>query len=131
VSSCQKHFVLFVFALSVLLFASLDKGVASYSAVVSVSPRENAVKVGQMFTIDITVENVSGLQGFDFCLKYPTSILNVTAVEEGSFMKSFGPTYVVKMEVDTDYQLYRGLVWVVIVICGDGFAVFAFSVQLR
>jgi len=90
--------------------------------VVSVSPRENNVKVGQTFTVDIVVENITGLQGVDFCLKYPTPILNVTKIEEGSFLKSFGLTFVAMMKVDPNYQLYRGRVWFAIAVCGDDFA---------
>jgi hypothetical protein len=121
-TSFPKRVLLLAFTVTILLSVTSDNVGASYSAVVSVYPRESAVKVGQTFMIDIFVENVSGLQGFDFCLKYPTSLLNVSKIEEGSFMNSFGPTFVVKMEADPNYQLYRGRVWVVIVIYGDGFA---------
>jgi len=110
--------IIVVLSLSVIV----TKGVASYSTSVSVYPGQNSVKVGQSFTIDINVENVSGLQGFDFCLNYPSTILNVSEVEEGPFFTGFGPTFVANLEVEEDYQTYRGRVWLAVVIYGDGFA---------
>jgi hypothetical protein len=95
---------------------------APYSVVVSVYPYQKLVKVGEVFTIDIKVENVTGLQGVDFCLKYDSVLLNASKVEEGSFMKSFGPTFLVKQAIEKDYQMYRGRVWFVAVIMGNGSA---------
>jgi len=108
--------------LVVLLSFIVVRSFAFYSTIVSVYPQYNSVKVGQTFTIEVKVEGVSGLQGFDFCLKYPSSILNVSKVEEGPFMSNFGSTFVAKLEIEEDYQLYRGRVWMAVVICGDGFA---------
>jgi len=117
----QNNISLFIIV-TVLLSMFVTRSVASYSAIVSVYPQQNSVTVGQTFTIDIKIEDVSGLQGFDFCLKYPTTILNVSKVEEGSFLASFGPTFVAKLEIEEDYQMWRGRVWLAVVICGDGFA---------
>jgi hypothetical protein len=117
----KKRLFLLAFA-SVLLFVSVGRSLASYSAVVSVYPSQQSVKVGQTFAVDIRIENISGLQGVDFCLRYDSTILNATKVEEGSFMKSFGPTYIVKQDIQPNYQTNRGRVWFVIVICGNGSA---------
>lgn len=108
----------------VVLFLSMivTRGVASHSTIVSVYPLQKSAKIGQSFTIDVNVENVSGLQGFDFCLKYPSTIMNVSKVEEGPFLASFGPTFVANLEIEEDYQMYRGRVWLAVVIYGDGFA---------
>jgi len=46
----------------------------------------------------------------------------VSKVEEGPFLASFGPTFVAKLEIEEDYQMYRGRVWLAVVIYGDGFA---------
>ena len=107
---------------TVFLTMTVGTTAASYSAVVSVYPQQKSVKVGQTFTIDIKVENVSGLKGFDFCLKYNSAILNASKIEEGPFMKSFGLTFVAELEIQSDYEMYRGRVWMAAVICGDGFA---------
>ena len=114
----KKRLFLLGFA-SVLLFVTVGRSLASYSAVLSVYPSQQSVKVGQTFTVDVKIENITGLQGVDFCLKYDSTILNATKVEEGSFMKSFGLTYIVKQEIQPNYQTNRGRVWFVIVICGN------------
>lgn len=113
---------LLVIFLAVLLSVLVTRAAASYSTIVSVYPQRNSVKVGQTFSVNVTIENVSGLQGFDFCLKYPSTILNVSKVEEGPFLASFGPTFVAKLEIEKDYEMYRGRVWLAVVIYGDGFA---------
>lgn len=117
----QNNILLIVIA-TVLLSMIVTKSFASYSATVSVYPYQSSVKVGQTFTVDINIENVSFLQGFEFCLKYPTTILNVSKVEDGPFLGSFGPTFVANLDIETDYQMYRGRVWLAVVIYGEGFA---------
>jgi len=87
-----------------------------------VHPDESYVKVGQVFTIDINVTNVFGLQGFDFCLRYDTTILDALGIEEGSFLRSFGPTFIAKLEIMDDYTLFTGRIWLAVAIYGDGFA---------
>jgi len=118
----EQNKILLFAIVTVLLSMIVTRSFASFSAAVSVYPQQNSAKVGETFTVDIDIENVSGLQGFDFCLKYPTTILNVSRVEEGAFLASFGPTFVAKLEIEKDYQMYRGRVWLAVVICGDGFA---------
>lgn len=117
----KREAFLFVFV-PILLSMMVGRGYAPYSVVVSVDPHQKLVKLGQVFTVDIKVENVTGLQGVDFCLKYNSVILNASKVEEGPFMKSFGPTFVVKQAIEKEYQLYRGRIWFVMVIYGNGSA---------
>jgi hypothetical protein len=114
--------VLFLVLASVFLSMTVGTSFASYSAIVSVYPSPQSVKVGQIFTVDIRVENITGLQCVDFCLKYDSTMLNATKVEEGSFMKAFGSTYIIKQEIQRNYQTNRGRVWFVDVITGNGSA---------
>jgi len=107
-----------VLLLSILMMS----GVASPQTMVYVLPEEIMVKVGQTFTVEVNITDVSGLQGFDFCLSYDTTILDGLEVEEGPFLASFGPTFVVKLEIDDEFSATQGRVWVVIVIYGDKFA---------
>jgi hypothetical protein len=117
-----RNKIFLLISAAILLSMIIGRSAASYSAVVSVYPQQESVKIGQTFIVDIRVDNVSKLQGVDFCLKYPSSILNVSKVEEGSFLKGFGPTYVLKMEVERNYDATHGRVWVALVIYGEGFA---------
>ena len=91
---------------------------ASPEATIHVYPEISEVKVGETFTVDIKISNVSGLQGLDFRLTYDTCILDGLNVVEGPFMASGGPTFVIKMEVKDEI----GLVWVAMVIYGEAWA---------
>lgn len=117
-----KRGVFLVVVAAFLLSMAVERGFAVYSAVVSVEPHQKTVKVGQVFTIDIRIENVTGLQAVDFSLKFNSVILNASKIDEGPFMKSFGDTFVVKQEIQRDYQLYRGRVWFAIVLTGNASA---------
>lgn len=113
----------FLLALVPLLFSISITTVFTLSeTIVYVRPEESHVKVGQVFTIDIDITDVSGLQGFDFCLRYDTTILDALEVEEGYFMRSFGSTFIAKLEIMDNYTMFTGRIWLALVICGDGFA---------
>jgi hypothetical protein len=87
-----------------------------------VDPEEITVKLCQTFKINVNIIDVSGLQGFDFCLSYDSSILNCSEVEEGPFMASFGSTIVAYKEIDDNYKPSVGRVWFALAILGDAFA---------
>ncbi len=117
-----KQGIFLLVLIPIFSFMMIGSIVASYSAVVSVYPPQQTVRVGQTFTVGIRIEDISQLQGVDFCLKYDSTILNATKVEEGSFMRSFGLTYIVMQEIEKNYQANYGRVWFVIVIEGNGSA---------
>ena len=94
----------------------------SYETTVYVDPQESVVKFGQTFKVNVSIADVSGLQGFDFCLSYNTTILDCLEVEEGPFMAGFGPTIIAKLEIDDQYNESQGLVWMAVVIYGNGSA---------
>ena len=94
----------------------------SYETTVYVDPQESVVKVGQTFKVNVSIADVYGLQGFDFCLFYNTTILDCLEVEEGSFMASFGPTFIAKLEIEDRYNETQGRVQMAVVIYGNGSA---------
>lgn len=114
--------VLLAFVPMLLLSAMIAGGVASLGTTVYVDPEESTVKLCQTFKIDVNVADVSGLQGFDFCLSYDTTILDGLEVEEGSFMASFGLTIVAYKEIDNDYKPTVGRIWFAVALLGDAFA---------
>ena len=89
---------------------------------VSIHPEETKVKVGDVFDICINVNNVSGLQGFDFMLTYDTDVLDCLALEEGAFFPSFGDTFVAKEEINDEFNCESGRVWLAVVILGKDYA---------
>ncbi len=95
---------------------------ASPQTTVYVDPEISEVKVGETFTVDIKIDDVSGLQGLDFRLTYDTCILDGLKVVEGPFMASGGPTFVIKMEVEDEVTPSLGRVWVAMVIYGEAWA---------
>lgn len=117
-----KKMVLLAFIPMLLLSAMIAGGVASLGTTVYVDPEESTVKLCQTFKIDVNVADVSGLQGFDFCLSYDTTILDGLEVEEGSFMASFGLTIVAYKEIDDDYKPTVGRIWFAVALLGDAFA---------
>ena len=91
----------------------------SYETTVYVDPQESVVKIGQTFKVNVSIADVRGLQGFDFCLSYNTTILDCLEVEEGPFMASFGPTLIAKLEIADGYSESQGRIWMAVVIYGN------------
>jgi hypothetical protein len=72
----------------------------SKSAILSAPTKEWTNKAandaGRVFSIDIKVGNIDPTEqitGIQFALEFDPNIINVTAVIEGSFVKTFGPTF--------------------------------------
>lgn len=117
-----RKMVMSVFVAMLLLSIMVAEGVASPETAVYVDPEESTVKLHDTFTINVNVVDVSGLQGFDFCLSYDTTILDGLEVEEGSFMASFGLTIVAYKEIDDEYEPTVGRIWFAVALLGDAFA---------
>jgi hypothetical protein len=94
-----------------------DLVTVSYETTVYVDPQESVVKFGQAFKVNVSIADVRGLQGFDFCLSYDTTVLECLQVREGPFMASFGPT-LAKVEIE-QHNESQGRVWMVVVIYGN------------
>ena len=65
----------------------------SGSAVVFVDPSSVTCGVGNYFSIDIKIVNVSDLYGWEFKFGWNASLLSESSVTEGSFLNSTGPTF--------------------------------------
>jgi len=89
---------------------------------VCVHPDEMMVKVGEVFEVYVNVCDVFGLQGFDFMLMYDTEVLDCLGLEEGTFLSSFGDTFIAMNEVDDKFSSELGRVWFAIAILGEGYA---------
>jgi hypothetical protein len=121
-----KKIVLPAFISMLLLSTIIVGGVASPETAVYVDPKESTVKLCQTFKINVNIANVSGLQGFDFCLSYDSTILDCLEVEEGPFMAGFGLTIIAYKEIDDDYQTECGKkigrVWFAVALLGEAYA---------
>jgi len=59
---------------------------ADPTAKVYIDPPSQIVAVGDSFTVDVIIANVSNLYGFDFKLYYNSTVMNGTVVAEGEFL---------------------------------------------
>ncbi len=91
-------------------------------ATVYVHPKELKVHVGEVFKIFINIRDVSGLQAFDFMLKYNTSFLDCLALEEGTFLSDVNHTFVAVRQINDTYDGTWGRVWLAVAIYGQGSA---------
>ena len=63
------------------------------STTVSISPSTVTAFVGQNFTVNVTISDVSYLYGWQFRLNWTAGLIDVVNVTEGSFLKLGGGTY--------------------------------------
>jgi hypothetical protein len=98
-----------VIVIVLLLLSVCPLGVASPNATVFVDPEKSNVEVGQTFSVNVSIANVSGLLGYDFLLSYNASVLDLVSVGEGSFLKSVGSTFMINLTT-------RGLVWLAVAV---------------
>jgi hypothetical protein len=100
----------FIFA---VILASIIVGQArAQQATVSVVPASYTVPaVGTSFTVNVTVQNVENLYGWQLQLYYPNDVLNGTSVTEGPFLKTGGfPTFFADVNFTDDYNATYGVV---------------------
>jgi hypothetical protein len=94
-----------------LFMGAYPLGKATNEAIVAVDPRESTVNLGQTFGININITGVTGLLGFDFQLSYNTTVLKLVDVEQGSFLKSVGSTFVINLTTE-------GNIWLAVAVYG-------------
>jgi hypothetical protein len=89
-----------VLCLSTVNFAKGD------GTVIAVDPPIYTVtqdQIGTTFTLNVNITDVASLWGWGFRLNWNPDILNVTKVQEGSFLKSAGGTLFVPPHRETGY----------------------------
>jgi len=70
-----------------------ESGSGSTSTLVYVDPEVSVGAVGQNFTINVKISNVTDLYGWEFKLGWNTTILDVVEVHEGPFLKNVADTF--------------------------------------
>jgi len=84
---------------TIILGVTLIRGVnaSPSSALIYVDPQTSiATYLGEVFTINVNIANVANLSVAKFKMGYNTTLLNVTSVVEGDFLKKFGGTFFYK-----------------------------------
>lgn len=70
------------------------------------------------FTINLTVENVTDLYGWDIQLFYRNDLLNATGYTFGPFLESGGSTFTIAKEFNDGYNATHGLIWLADALLG-------------
>ena len=82
------------------------------TAVIYVEPQQiNTLKVGDNFSVNITISNVVELHSWEFKLYYNSSMLNATSILEGPFLKQTGSTHFEILNFTDNYNASNGLIW--------------------
>jgi hypothetical protein len=79
--------------------------ISSPLATIYVDPHTNTVTVGQVFTINIKISEVTDLYGWELKLKWNPTLLDALDVIEGNFLKNEGDTYFIKQINNTNGYL--------------------------
>jgi hypothetical protein len=74
-----------------------------------VDPPSISLDIGEPFSINVRIVDVSDLCGWQFKLYYNNTILNGTAVTEGSFLKTGGSTFMIVNFTDNFNATYGRL----------------------
>jgi Cohesin domain/Dockerin type I domain len=80
----------------VFLFAAA----AASAATISVQPSAVATPAGQLVNLDIHVDSVTDLYGWNFDINFDPSILQAISVTEGDFLDSGGSTFFIPGDID-------------------------------
>ena len=82
-------------------------------------PSQTVSNVGNSFTVNVSIANVSNLYAYQFQLYYNSTIMNGTQVSEGSFLKSSGQTFFLVMNFTDHYDSDRGIVCITCTLTGN------------
>jgi hypothetical protein len=97
--------------LSPLLSLRVGIGNGSPTTTLSVQPAGTAgITPGQLFSINITVSNVSDLYAWQFYLYYQSSVLNGTSIDQGPFLTV--PSYFIITDFTDNYNATHGYMYV-------------------
>jgi len=109
--------------ITTLLTLSLLSAFPSLAAVdtakLYVDPSKSKVLVGESFTINVTVANVTNLYGWEFKLYYNNTMLNGTSISEGEFLKSHGETFFEEINFTDTYNATHGILWATCSLLGN------------
>ena len=110
--------VLTLIASTILLLTSFC-AMASASTTISADPSTIEVSIGEVFTINITILNVTDLYAWDLELYYRNDVLNATEIVEGAFLEAGGETSFYILDFNDAYNATHGWIWAVCLLTGS------------
>jgi hypothetical protein len=73
---------------------------SAFGATISIQPSPSVVSEGESFSLRVSVDDITDLYAFQFDIGFKPGLLAVTAITEGSFLSSAGPTFFIPGTVD-------------------------------
>lgn len=114
-------FILFFLAFTLVFINIFSSSVAdNYVACIYVDPNQQTVdSPDENFTVNIKIRDVLDLYGYELKLFYNSTMLNATAVKEGSFLNQSGQTFFYIHEFNDHYNSTHGIVWIDCCLIGN------------
>ena len=96
----------------VIIDSQIKIGQTSTTATVYINPPEvTNYTIGESFTINVTVANVSDLAVWEIQLYYYSSVLEAIEWEEGPFLKNVRATFCMTVAWNNNYNSTHGRIW--------------------
>ena len=75
----------------------------AFGGPVSIQPSPMTVTLGQTFSVNVAVSNMTDLYAFEFDLGFNSLVLNATGITEGAFLPLGGPTFFLPGTIDNTF----------------------------
>jgi len=105
--------------LTLSLLSTLPWVASSDTTRLYVDPSKSNVLIGENFMVNVTVENVTSLYGWEFKLHYNSTMLNGTSTSEGGFLRGHGETFFSVMNFSDAYNATHGILWATSSLLGN------------
>jgi hypothetical protein len=114
--------VIFLWVVLLILGMSDLRTYAYQTATVYINPPEiTGLTLGENFTINVSIANVSNLAGWEFRLYFISRVISVIDAQEGPFLKSITNTIFIKANVTNNYNTTHGFVYLACALLGSGY----------
>jgi len=85
-----------------------------------IDPQLTITQIGETFSINISIAQVTNLAAWEIKLYYLNTILNGTKATEGSFLKTAGPTFFWVVSFTDNYNATHGRIHITCTLTGTG-----------
>jgi hypothetical protein len=80
---------------------------------------QTVAAVGDIYTVNVSISDVSNLYGYELKLYYNSTLMNGTQAIEGPFLKSGGQTFFYTVNFTDNYNSTHGLLYIVCTLTGN------------
>jgi len=120
----KTHFLNIIMLSFILLLTLSITSLKTYgyeTATVYIAPPEiTGLTLGENFTINVSVANVSNLAGWEFRLYFLSRVIYVIDAQEGPFLENIRNTIFIKSNVTNNYNATHGFVYLACALLGSG-----------